>query len=163
MDLASTGVGWFNKQIGSRSPAIDSSTAQAARQAKFNSRLRSFIDERFWIVCGYRDHRNRSPTADGQAADVNVGYGASISDRAMSATSLKRTSVMQRELPIASGRFLEAKVQSIYDLSAAVHNGQHRAHSAHFESQSTWASKAPDSLLTLQTNLRSRVDSQIRR
>lgn len=55
------------------------------------SKLRLDFEWPLVVVCEYSDHQNRSPTADGQAADVNVGFGASISDRAMSATSLKRS------------------------------------------------------------------------
>jgi hypothetical protein len=38
--------------------------------------------------CGCSNHRNRRHIADTQPADVNVGYGASISDSPMSAVSL---------------------------------------------------------------------------
>jgi hypothetical protein len=38
--------------------------------------------------CGCSEHLNRRHIADGQAADVNVGCGASISDGPMPAVSL---------------------------------------------------------------------------
>jgi hypothetical protein len=61
------------------------------QQSVFLSHLGYPTEGLLLVGSGCRSHRNRRHIAYGQVAHLNVGYGASISDRRMSATSLNPT------------------------------------------------------------------------